>query len=182
MEFPATGTGVYKVEIWLESSGLESKHLIYNIICVSSEDQYTARLVTMSDVASQVINYTDNRLFSYAIYNKGGATGDPTIILTKTEGGSTSTFYSDTLSGVTTAAPHDFTTSVEIASSNSDINVEARLTYGNEQTATFTLDNSASFPATNGAVFYMNPASRSNSQTNYLNIVNEVSNEGIEAE
>lgn len=182
MEFPATGTGVYKVEIWLESSGLESKHLIYNIICVSSEDQYTARLVTMSDVASQVINYTDNKLFSYAIYNKGGATGDPTIILTKTEGGSTSTFYSDTLSGVTTAAPHDFTTSVEIASSNSDINVEARLTYGNEQTATFTLDNSASFPATNGAVFYMNPASRSNSQTNYLNIVNEVSNEGIEAE
>ena len=182
MEFPATGTGVYKVEIWLESNGLESKHLIYNIICVSSEDQYTARLVTMSDVASQVINYTDNKLFSYAIYNKGGATGDPTIILTKTEGGSTSTFYSDTLSGVTTAAPHDFTTSVEIASSNSDINVEARLTYGNEQTATFTLDNSASFPATNGAVFYMNPASRSNSQTNYLNIVNEVSNEGIEAE
>ena len=182
MEFPATGTGVYKVEIWLESSGLESKHLIYNIICVSSEDQYTARLVTMSDVASQVINYTDNKLFSYAIYNKGGAVGDPTIILTKTEGGSTSTFYSDTLSGVTTAAPHDFTTSVEIASSNSDISVEARLTFGNEQTATFTLDNSASFPATNGAVFYMNPASRSNSQTNYLNIVNEVSNEGIEAE
>ena len=182
MEFPATGTGVYKVEIWLESSGLESKHLIYNIICVSSEDQYTARLVTMSDVASQVINYTDNKLFSYAIYNKGGATGDPTIILTKTEGGSTSTFYSDTLSGVTTAAPHDFTTSVEIASSNSDISVEARLTFGNEQTATFTLDNSASFPATNGAVFYMNPASRSNSQTNYLSIVNEVSNEGIEAE
>ena len=181
MEFPATGTGVYKVEIWLESSGLESKHLIYNIICVSSEDQYTARLVTMTDVASQVINYTDNKLFSYAIYNKGGATGDPTIILTKTEGGSTSTFYSDTLSGVTTAAPHDFTTSVEIASSNSDISVEARLTYGNEQTATFTLDNSASFPATSGAVFYMNPASRSNSQTNYLNIVNEVTSEGIVA-
>lgn len=181
MEFPATGTGVYKVEIWLESSGLESKHLIYNIICVSAEDQYTARLVTMSDVASQVINYTDNKLFSYAIYNKGGATGDPTIILTKTEGGSTSTFYSDTLSGVTTAAPHDFTTSVEIASSNSDISVEARLTYGNEQTATFTLDNSASFPATSGAVFYMNPASRSNSQTNYLNIVNEVTSEGVVA-
>lgn len=181
MEFPATGTGVYKVEIWLESSGLESKHLIYNIICVSSEDQYTAQLVTMTDVASQVINYTDNKLFSYAIYNKGGATGDPTIILTKTEGGSTSTFYSDTLSGVTTAAPHDFTTSVEIASSNSDISVEARLTYGNEQTATFTLDNSASFPATSGAVFYMNPASRSNSQTNYLNIVNEVTSEGVVA-
>lgn len=181
MEFPATGTGVYKVEIWLESNGLESKHLIYNIICVSSEDQYTARLVTMTDVASQVINYTDNKLFSYAIYNKGGATGDPTIILTKTEGGSTSTFYSDTLSGVTTAASHDFTTSVEIASSNSDISVEARLTYGNEQTATFTLDNSASFPATSGAVFYMNPASRSNSQTNYLNIVNEVTSEGIVA-
>ena len=181
MEFPATGTGVYKVEIWLESNGLESKHLIYNIICVSSEDQYTAQLVTMTDVASQVINYTDNKLFSYAIYNKGGATGDPTIILTKTEGGSTSTFYSDTLSGVTTAASHDFTTSVEIASSNSDISVEARLTYGNEQTATFTLDNSASFPATSGAVFYMNPASRSNSQTNYLNIVNEVTSEGIVA-
>lgn len=181
MEFPATGTGVYKVEIWLESNGLESKHLIYNIICVSSEDRYTAQLVTMTDVASQVINYTDNKLFSYAIYNKGGATGDPTIILTKTEGGSTSTFYSDTLSGVTTAASHDFTTSVEIASSNSDISVEARLTYGNEQTATFTLDNSASFPATSGAVFYMNPASRSNSQTNYLNIVNEVTSEGIVA-
>ena len=181
MEFPATGTGVYKVEIWLESNGLESKHLIYNIICVSSEDQYTAQLVTMTDVASQVINYTDNKLFSYAIYNKGGATGDPTIILTKTEGGSTSTFYSDTLSGVTTAASHDFTTSVEIASSNSDISVEARLTYGNEQTATFTLDNSASFPATSGAVFYMNPASRSNSQTNYLNIVNEVTSEEIVA-
>ena len=181
MQFPTTGTGVYTVEIWLDADGLESEHLKYNIMCVSSADQYSARLVTMTNVASEAVNYADNKLFSYAIYNKGGATGDPTIILTKTEGGSTSTFYSDTLEGVTTAAAHDFTTSIEIASSSSDVSIGARLTYGNEQSANFVLDNSASFPATSGATFYMNPASRSNSQTNYLKVVNEATSTAVAA-
>lgn len=181
MQFPTTGTGVYTVEIWLDADGLESEHLKYNIMCVSSADQYSARLVTMTNVASEAVNYADNKLFSYAIYNKGGATGDPTIVLTKTEGGSTSTFYSDTLEGVTTAAAHDFTTSIEIASSSSDVSIGARLTYGNEQSATFVLDNSASFPATSGAAFYMNPASRSNSQTNYLKVVNEATSTAVAA-
>lgn len=181
MKFPTTGTGVYAVEIWLDADGLESEHLKYNIMCVSSADQYSARLVTMTNVASEAVNYADNKLFSYAIYNKGGATGDPTIVLTKTEGGSTSTFYSDTLEGVTTAAAHDFTTSIEIASSSSDVSIGARLTYGNEQTATFVLDNSASFPATSGTTFYMNPASRSNSQTNYLKVVNEATSTAVTA-
>lgn len=181
MQFPTTGTGVYTVEIWLDADGLESEHLKYNIMCVSSADQYSARLVTMTNVASEAVNYADNKLFSYAIYNKGGATGDPTIILTKTEGGSTSTFYSDTLEGVTTAAAHDFTTSIEIASSSSDVSIGARLTYGNEQSANFVLDNSASFPATSGATFHMNPASRSNSQTNYLKVVNEATSTAVAA-
>ena len=181
MQFPTTGTGVYAVEIWLDADGLESEHLKYNIMCVSSADQYSARLITITNVASEAVNYTNNKLFSYAIYNKGGATGDPTIILTKTEGGSTSTFYSDTLEGVTTAAAHDFTTSIEIASSSSDVSVGARITYGNEQSATFVLDNSASFPATSGAAFYMNPASRANSQTNCLKVVNEVTSMNVDA-
>lgn len=181
MDFPTTGTGVYTVEIWLDADGLESEHLIYNIMCVSKADQYSAQLVTMTNVASEAVNYADNKLFSYAIYNRGGASGDPTIVLTKTEGGSTSTFYSDTLDGVTTAAAHDFTTSIEIASSSSDVSIGARLTYGNEQSATFVLDNSASFPATSGATFVMNPASRSNSQTNYLKVVNEATGSAVSA-
>lgn len=179
--FPSTGTGVYSVEIWLDANGLESEHLTYNIMCIASADRYSAQLVAITNIALEAVNYANNKLFSYAIYNKGGATGDPRVILTKTEGGATTTFYSDTLEGVTTAASHDFTTSIEIASASSDVAVGALVTYGNEQAASFPLDNSASFPATSGATFYMNPASRSNSQTNYLNVVNEVTAENVAA-
>ena len=34
LEFPNTGTGVYNVELWLNAEGLESEHLIYNIMCI----------------------------------------------------------------------------------------------------------------------------------------------------
>lgn len=56
------------------------------------------------------------------------------------------------------------------------------MTYGNEQRAIFPVDNSASYPATNGAIFYINAAARNNSQSNKETIINEINKENVTAE
>lgn len=46
----------------------------------------------------------------------------------------------------------------------------------------FTVDNSNSYPAVGGALFYLNAANRNNSQDNKTNIINEANKETISAE
>ena len=81
LEFPTAGTGVYNVEMWLDANGLTSEHLSYNIICVAKQDETTAQIVSVSENPDKVLNFTENKLFDYCIYNGGLTIGSPTISL-----------------------------------------------------------------------------------------------------
>lgn len=174
MEFPSQGTGVYNVELWLDASGLESEHLSYNIICVSQADETTAKLVCISNLAATAINYADNTLFQYAVYNGGAAKATPHIKVTAVVNTNPIILKDEDLIDVDTATRLPYNFHLEVETDENDLQLTSTLTFGNKQVRNFVIDNSASFPATSGASFYLNAANRSNEQANKKNIINEV--------
>ena len=174
MEFPSAGTGVYNIELWLDASGLESEHLSYNIICVAAADETTARLVCISNIADKAINYADNILFQYAVYNGGAAKGTPHIKITAVVNTNPIILKDEDLVDVDTNTKLSYNFHLEVETDENDLQLTSLLSFGNEQARNFVIDNSASYPSTSGAVFYMNAANRSNTQSNKKNIVNEV--------
>ncbi len=181
LEFPTAGTGIYNVELWLDANGLESEHLKYNIICVAAADQYTARLISVSEQPDKVFNFAENSLFKYAIYNAGAATGTPHVKVSSIVKNTPTVLVDEDLVDVPTGAPLDYTVAIEIETDEADVQLDAVITFGNEQQTIYAVDNSKSFPATSGAVFYINPAIRSNAQENKDKIVNAIDSKVYDA-
>lgn len=168
--FPRTGTGTYQVEIWLDADGLESDHLIYNIMCIAQSEKNTAQAICINEIANAV-NGVDSELFKYAVYNKGMAAASPTIRIEK-DGVK---WREETLSDVPTSSPQSYAASLEFNDENPFFYIEAIGRLGSaDQRAEIRVDNSASYPAVDGASFYLNAVSRSNAQENKEAIVNEV--------
>ena len=183
LEFPEGGTGVYNVDIWLDANGLESEHLSYNIICVSQADKFTAQLVAIGDPAKTVYNFSDNKLFEYCVYNGGTATATPHIKIAYVVNTNPTTIINEDLVNVATTAPLTYTASLEIEMEDESaaLQLETLMTYGNEQVIVFPVDNSKSYPATTGAVFYMNPSARNNAQSNREKVINSITGAELDA-
>ena len=168
--FPRTGTGTYQVEIWLDADGLESDHLIYNIMCIAQSEKNTAQAICINEIANAV-NGVDSELFKYAVYNKGMASASPTIRIEK-DG---MKWREETLADVPTSSPQSYATSLEFNDENPFFFIQATGRLGSAiQYAEIRVDNAASYPAVDGASFYLNAVSRSNAQENKEAIVNEV--------
>ncbi|MBQ2703195.1 MAG: leucine-rich repeat protein [Alistipes sp.] len=177
LKFPDAGTGVYGVELWLEAEGVQSTHLKYNIMCVRAEEQQTAQLVAISNIPAKVKNYDTNILFSYACYNKGLSEATPNVLVQSIINNQPTTIVDETLT-VATGVEHNFVQALEIETNESNLNLSAYMTYGNEQEAYYTIDNSLAFPpVSNGLAIYVNPVNRSNAQENKQYIINEYNGE-----
>lgn len=171
LTFPETGSGTYNVDIWLNSSGLESEHLKYNIMFIASNDTNTAQLIAINEVSNNISNWTDSELFKYTIYDRGATTSSPSITITY----NSSTLVDEILSNVSTSTINAYNASLEIDSEVSELAINATISLGEtSKQITIDVDNSVSFPATSGSVFYLNAATRSNNQENKDNIINEV--------
>lgn len=170
LEFPETGTGTYHVEMWLDANGLESEHLHYNIMCVAAADVNSAQLVCINDAATDATNGTDAVLTGYAVYNGTSSTASPSYEVTKNG----KVIAADTLEDVPTSAKLNLTVAMEEDTEEASFQVDASVSMGTyTQSIQVNIDNSMSFPAVKGASFYMNAATRSNSQANKGSIVNE---------
>lgn len=170
--FPDKGTGVYHVEIWLDANGLESDHLHYNIMCVSSADVDTAKLVCVNDIATDVTNGSDApAIVKYAVYNGKESLASPYFEITKD--GITLSYGTEI--DIPVQSKQNLSASIDKESEEVSFEIQAMVQLGDSsQTATITIDNSKSFPSVKGAVFYMNAVNRTNSQKNKDKIVNEV--------
>lgn len=175
LTFPTEGTGIYTVEMWLDANGLESEHLHYNIMCIAEADVRTAQLIAVSDVLSTVKNYGTNKLFSYAVYNGGAQTAKPIVNVSAIINNTPTQITKDEeLTNVPTGAINDYILDLEIDTQETNIQLYSSIELGDsKQEAVYAIDNSASYPAVAGAVFYMNPANRSNTQANKESIINE---------
>lgn len=171
LEFPSAGTGVYNVNIWLDSNGLESDHLRYNIMCVAEADSSTAQLVTVCNEASKVNNYADNKLFDYALYNGGRVDASPHIEVATIINTNKSVIVDQTLNNVPTVSEQSFSTSLEVETEEVNVKLTTTITFGNQQVVVYAFDNSASYPAVAGAALYFNSSLRNNGQDNRESII-----------
>lgn len=178
LPFPSAGTGVYHVELWLDADGLQSEHLKYNIMCIATAEVSTAQLCCMANIAEKAVNYMDNVLFDYAVYNGGSSTATPHIKITAGE----DVIFDEDLEGVETGKSITFNYNLEVETEDSELTLSSVLSFGNEQSATYQIDNSSSFPATAEAAFYLNSATRNNTQANKTSIINEVNKSTVSAQ
>jgi hypothetical protein len=171
-------SGVYQLKMWLkaDASGVTSETLTYNIMCVRSTEVSTAKLVCINEVATEVDNYSESKIFAYAAYNGGGSSATPTLSIQK---GST-TIASSSVS-VNTGVQHDYTYAFALAMTETSAAITAKAVFGNTQTASITLKNETSFAPVSGYNFYMNAATRSNGDTYKTYLVNEANGERIYA-
>lgn len=171
-------TGVYKVELWLEAteSGLTSETLTYRIMCIKADEVNTAQLICINDVATEVLNYSESKLFSYAVYNGGASTATPSITIHKD-----SDIIAESALSVSTSTIHDYVYSfmLNIAESSAQIGVFA--TFGNEAAAIITLKNEASLAPVAGYSFYMDAATRANGDDSREFFINEATQEKVNA-
>lgn len=182
LEFPTAGSGVYNVEMWLDANGLTSEHLSYNIICVAKQDESTAQIVSVSDNPDKILNFAENKLFEYCIYNGGLTTGSPTISLDVIVNTNANNIKTETLVNVPTGQALNYTTSIEVEVAESKMQLSATMSYGNTQQVVYPIDNSKSHPATSESVFYINPSQRNNAQIDREQIVNAINSEHYNAE
>ena len=181
LEFPNTGTGIYHVEIWIDANGLETDHLHYNVMCVAEVDLNTAELIVINDIAEKAINQSSGELFKYSVYNAGSAFANPYFRLSSVINGEEVLITEETLQNVTTGDKLSYSTSLEVLSESDDLTLSVTGTFGNTIDVNLPIDNSASYPAVSGSSFYMQPALRSNSQSNKENIVNAMDNTEVTA-
>lgn len=169
-------TGVYKVEMWLEAveSGLLSETLSYRIMCIASADTSTAQLICINETASEVLNYSENKLFSYAVYNGGSSSATPTITIHKD-----SDIIATSTLDVATGVIHEYSYSFMLNIDESTAIIGVFASFGNEQAAIITLKNEASLAPVSGYSFYMDAATRSNGDDSKESFVNETTQEKI---
>lgn len=173
-----SATGVYKVEMWLEAteSGLTSETLTYRIMCIKADEVSTAQLIVLNDVATEVLNYSESKLFSYSVYNGGASTATPSITIHKD-----SDIIAESSLSVSTSTIHDYVYSFMLNIAESSAQIGVFVTFGNEAAAIITLKNEASLAPVSGYSFYMDAATRTNGDDSREFFINEATQEKVNA-
>ena len=175
LDLSSLTSGVYLVSAYLTSGTLTSAPVNYNIIYIAQGDETTAQFVAINDAADVVYNYTTSTLFKYTLYNKGTLTASPAVVVKQITGTTPTTIVDTTINDVSTGAEHTYEVALEwLTEETLNLYVQGEITFGNQQIVRASLDNSATFPPTYGYEFYLNAASRANSDANKLKIVNAV--------
>lgn len=166
-------SGEYKVDVYLTSDTLESTHVTYNFMYVTASDSSTAKLIVINNVADSAYNYTTSTLCQYSVYNGGLSTADVDVTVALTTDGVREVKVDDTYEGVTTEVLNNFTYSGEISTESTNITLDATIGIGEDvESISMPFDNSSTYPAEAGSVFYMNASTRNNAQTNKNKIIN----------
>lgn len=178
LEFPEQGTGIYTVELWLESGTVISDKLIYNLMCISESEVGTAQLISTSSIPSKILNYSNNVLFEYVVYDRGNSVATPHVDVVAVVNQNNLKYFSEDLKNVNTSVIIPFELGIEIDSQETNMALIASISIGeNLQRAVYPIDNSLAYPATSNYCFYLNPAMRNNTQENREYIVNTASPE-----
>ena len=167
-------SGVFHVSMYVANMDgtIRTRTISYNIICAVAGE--AVKLIAINNVLDKATNWTENSLFDYTIYDGSNAITNARFIVKK-EG--VSVFSSDEDS-IPTSTKHTFFLPMEIETmDNTDFNISVEAMDGDRMLASLPVipvNNSLGFSSVAGAVFYMNPRTRSNNQGNYLSVVNEM--------
>ncbi|RGN37476.1 leucine-rich repeat domain-containing protein [Bacteroides oleiciplenus] len=173
-------TGVYNVDFYLSNSDntIQTKPVSVNIMCIATSGE-TVKLMCVNNVTSQLTNWQDNVVFDYAIYDGQATLTDAIFTITKDR----TEVYSSENDTIVANSKNTLTYPMEVETDDdSNFEVIIKATSGEADLIdpiTVAVNNSLGYSATAGAVLYINPRTRSNSQTNYKSIVNEVDKSAI---
>jgi hypothetical protein len=174
-------SGVYTLSAYVASTdgNFRTSELAVHTIFVTAGAPGT--YMAVNNVAALATNYAENAFFDFSVYNGGSASASVKFDIEK-DGGSV---YSTTLGSVATGTRQTFSAPLEISTSDSsDFSVSISATSGGASLITpvsVQVDNSYSFAAFPGAVFFMNPKTRDNSQSNRNYIINEIDGSAVAA-
>lgn len=167
-------TGVFTISAYVANAdgSIRTKTVSFNVICVRTGEN--AKLIAINNRLVQAINWAENTLFEYTMYDGDNVTTSACFDIEK---GGIPVFTSNE-DAIATSTKYTFSLPLEIETlDNSNFDIIARVLDGDaDLTApiTFTVNNSTGYSAVAGAVFYMNPKTRSNRQENRLSIINEI--------
>lgn len=175
--FPSGGSAVHSVKLWMSAQGVSTPQISYNIMCVATGD--TTPLVAINAIADRAYNFTSGTIFSYAVYNANRVTIDMSATLNSVNYViATGVPAVDRESGV--QYPFAYALEVDTGANETKIGslaISAKAYMNNTEgvtaTASTIFDNTYSYLATPGALFYLNAATRDNGTANREVIVNE---------
>lgn len=174
--------GVYIVSAWLSNAddSLRTKAVSFEIMC--SVPDNLRKLVAINNKSERLINWSENTAFDYAIYHGMATSASATFTVKK----GNEVVYSSVENAIPTGTKLTFSFPMDIETDDdADFQVDIDILDENDDKLTepiyFEVGNSAGYSATSGAVFYMNPRTRSNNQTNREDIINETNKESVTA-
>lgn len=177
--FPAIGgNGVHTVTLWMTAGSVSTPVKTYYIMCAANND--TTPMVAINDITPMAVNYTSGRLMGYAVYRANKVS----FVLNATLGGIT---YPIALGVEVTEREeghkYELSYAIEIdtganatvlGTMTAQATPYAGSTAGTAHSVTTGFDNTYSYIATPGALFYLNASTRDNGASNYDKIVNEM--------
>lgn len=167
-------TGVFNVSAYVANSdgSIKTKTVSFNIICAIAGEQ--AKLVAINNVLAKGVNWSENTLFEYAMYDGDNVTTSAQFVIRK----DSEDIYESDENSIICSAKNAFSLSLGIETmDNSAFDIVAYVKDGERELVkpiTYPIDNSSGYSAMPGAVFYMNPKTRSNSQANRQRVINEI--------
>lgn len=175
-------TGIFHLSAWLsnEDGTVQTTPVDYNFMTVVNNED--AKLIVINNKAEKLLNWYENKVLEYAIYD-GRAVTTPLAIALKKDGDIilenisentlTQTRMQYALSLETeTLDDSDFTASIEFRSHPKD-KVTLRTPIE------IPVDNSQGYSATAGAVFYINAKNRNNTDADHIILRNLMNGEEI---
>ena len=168
-------SGVFTLKAYVSNSDntLNTKAISFNIICV--EDGYQGKFIAVNDVSEEIINYSENKVFDYCLYDSGLLTTAINFGVEKDN----EIIYETSEANATTASKNTFQFSLEyptIDDNDFDVTVKA-YTYSTD----VRVNNKLGYNAVGGSVFFMNPKTRTNAQSNKETIINESNKSNVSA-
>jgi hypothetical protein len=167
-------TGVFNISAYVSNSDgtVKTRTISFNVICAVAGEQ--RKLVAVNNILGRATNWSENSLFDYAMYDGDNVITSAKFTIKK-DGEDVFTSEEDSIA---CSARHTFSFPMEIETmDNTEFEITAHiLDVDMELTSpiTYQVNNSLGYSAVSGAVFYMNPKTRSNRQGNRQEIINEM--------
>lgn len=175
--------GVFNISFYLTNSDetIQTKDVSVNVMCIKTSTE-AVKLMCVNNVSSLLINWESNTVFNYSIYDGQATSTGATFLVTK----SGSEVYRSENDSIVTNTKNTFTYPMEVETDD-DASFQVTISTVNSDSLklitpiTIDVNNSLGYSATSGATLYINPRTRSNSQSNYLSVINEVNKSAISA-
>ncbi len=172
-------SGVYTITAWITTDDAEVSSEIVGAKILWLAEGATGKWLITNNISDGLTNWSDNNAFSYVLYDTAGTTSSIEFTVYKDN----TAVYTSSLTSVgrteqTLVIPlelDEVLTSFNVTLEATEIN-DATTSYGEW---TFTVDNTTNYAAVSGAVFQLNPKTRTNSDSNWDTVVNAVDGEEV---